>query len=207
MRSSTSKPGHVRQFEVENDAVIVRFAQRFQRGGAGFGGNDLDIVVAEQFGDAHPLGRIVFHDQQAFPPRLRILLDACERGLDALGRRGLGDKGERSARQGVLAIFVKRDDLNRNMPGQRVLLELAQHRPAQHVRQEHIERNRARLELLGKFERVGAARGHQDLEPLVAGEIHDDARVMRIVLDNEKDGIARLDLKPVVWDLLDLPFG
>jgi hypothetical protein len=45
------------------------------------------------------------------------------------------------------------------------------------------------------------------LKPFVAGEVHDDARVMRIVLDNEKDGIARLDLKAIVWNLLDLPFG
>ncbi len=71
---------------------------------------------------------------------------------------GLVTKEKAPLRQRVLAVLVERDDLHRNVPGQRVLLELAEHRPAQHVRQEHVERDRGRLELLGKIERVGAAR-------------------------------------------------
>ncbi len=41
--------------------------------------------------------------------------------------------------------------------GQRILLELAEHRPAEHVGQEDVERHRGRLELLGEIQCVGAA--------------------------------------------------
>ena len=83
------------------------------------------------------------------------------------------------------------------------LLELAEHRPAQHVGQEDIERHRGRLELLGEIERIGAAHRDQHLEALVAGEIHDDARIVRIVLDDQQDAVARLDLQPIVGNVLD----
>ena len=126
-----------------------------------------------------------------------------ERGLDALGRGRLGDERERAARQPVLAVLVERDDLHRNVPRQRVLLELAEHGPAQHVGQEHVERHRGRLELLGEVERIGAAHRDQHLEALVAGEVHDDARIVRIVLDDQQDAVARLDVEPIVGNLLD----
>ena len=122
---------------------------------------------------------------------VRVFLDARQRGFDALGGRRLGHEGERAARQRVLAVLVERDDLHRNVPGQRILLELAQHRPAQHVGQEHVERHRGRLELLGEVERIGAAHRDQHLEALVAGEVHDHARIVRIVLDDQQDGDRR----------------
>ena len=103
----------------------------------------------------------------------------------------------------MLAVFVERDDLDRNVPGQRIVLELAQHGPAEHVRQEDVERNRGRLELLGEIQRLGAARRDQHLEALVAGEIDQHARIMRIVLDDQKDGVAGFEIEPVVGDLLD----
>ncbi len=126
---------------------------------------------------------------------------------DALGGGRLGDEGECAARQRVLAVLVERDDLHRDVPRQRILLELAEHGPAQHVGQEHVERHRGRLELLGEIERVGAARGDQHLEALVAGEVQDDARVMRVVLDDQQDAVAGLDFQPVVRDVLDGALG
>ena len=126
-----------------------------------------------------------------------------KRGADAFGRRRLVDEGERAARQRVLAVLVERDDLHRNVPGQRIVLELAQHGPAEHVGQEHVERDRGRLELLGELERLGAARRDQHLEALVAGEIDQHARIMRVVLDDQQDGVAGLEIEPVVRHLLD----
>ena len=177
--------------------------QRRQRAGAGVGGDDLDVVVIEQFGDAHLLGGIVLHDQQALAPRLGVFLDLRQRRADALGRGRLVDEGERAARQRVLTVFVERDDLHRNVPRQRIVLELAQHGPAQHVRQEDVERDRGRLELLGEFERLGAAAGDQHLEALVAGQIDQHPRIMRIVLDDQEDGVSRFEIEPVVRQLLD----
>ena len=163
--------------------------------------------MAEQFADAHLLDLIVLDDQQALAPRLGKLLDARERVVDAFARRRLVDESEGAARQAMLAIFVERDDLHRNMPGERVLLELAEHVPAQHVGQEHVERYRGRLILLGEIERIVAAHRQQCLEALVAREIDQDAGVMRIVLDDQQDGVAGLDVHPVVGDRLDGALG
>ena len=161
--------------------------------------------MAEQFGDAHLLGSVVLHDQQALASGLGIFLDLRQRRADALGRRRLVDEGERTARQRMLTVFVERDDLHRNVPRQRIVLELAQHGPAQHVRQEHVERNRRRLELLGEFERLGAAAGDQHLEALVAGQIDQHPRITRIVFDDQEDAISRFEVEAVVRQLFDDP--
>ena len=207
MRSSTSKPdmsGSRRSSTTQSQACWRNDVERFA---AGPGGDDLDVVVTEQFADAHLLGLIVLDHQQSLPPRLREILDLRERFGNALARRRLGDEGEGAARKPVLAILVERDDLHRDVPGQRVLLELAQHGPAEHVGQEHVERHRRRLVLLGKIERIVAAHRDQHLEALVAGEVDQDARIVRIVLDDEQDGVARLDIQPIVRDLLDRALG
>ena len=174
-----------------------------QRVVAGPGGVDLDVVVAQQFVDADLLGRIVLDHEQPLAARPGIFLDARDRRLHAFRRRRLGDERERAARERMLAVFVQRDDLHRNVAGQRILLELAQHRPAEHVGQEHVERDRGRLELLGQIQRIDAAHRDQHLEAVIAREIHDHARVVRIVLDDQQDAVARRDIETVVRDVLD----
>ena len=204
--SSTSKPvmsGRRRSSTTQSYCCSRRLVSALA---AGAGGVDLDVVVAEQLADAHLLGRIVLDHEQPLAARLGVLLDPRDRGLDALGGGRLGDERERAARQRMLAVLVERDDLHRDVAGERILLELAQHRPAEHVGQEHVERHRGRLELLGEIERVDAAHRDQHLEAVVAREVHDDARVMRVVLDDQQDAVARLDLEPVVRDLLGRAF-
>ena len=120
---------------------------------------------------------------------------------------GLVTKENAPRARRVLAILVERDDLHGDVPRQRILLELAEHGPAEHVGQEYVERHRRRLELLGEIERVGAARGDQHLEALVAGEVQDDAGVMRVVLDDQQDAVAGLDLQPIVRDVLHGAIG
>ena len=117
--------------------------------------------MAEQLGDAQLLGLVVLDHQQPPAARLGEFLDLRERVGDAFRRRRLVDEGEGAARKPVLAVLVERDDLHRDVPGQRILLELAEHVPAQHVGQEHVERHRGRLVLLGEVERVGAAHREQ----------------------------------------------
>ena len=68
----------------------------------------------------------------------------------------------------MLAIFVQGNDLHRNMTRERILLELIEDGPAEHVGQEYVERHRIRLELLRQIERVRPARRDQDLKALVA---------------------------------------
>ncbi len=84
----------------------------------------------------------------------------------------------------MLAVLIERDDLHRDVPGGGILLQLAQHGPAQHVGQEHIERDSGRLILAGERERLGAAHRDQHLETLIMRQIGDDAGVVRVVLDD-----------------------
>src|SRR5579862_1775128 len=153
--------------------------------------------------NAHLLGLVVLDNQEALSARLRKLLDLGKRVRDAFAGRGLGDEGECTTRQSVLAILVQGDDLHRDMPGQRALLELTEHVPAQHVREENVERHCGRLILLGKIECIVAAHRQQRLETLVAREIDQGSRVVRIVLDYEQDLVAGLQIHPVIGDRLD----
>ena len=69
MRSSTSNPdmsGSRRSSTTQSKAARAAIVQRL---GAGAGGDDLDVVVAQQFADAQLLGRIVFDHQQPLAAR------------------------------------------------------------------------------------------------------------------------------------------
>ena len=46
--------------------------------------------------------------------------------------------------QAVLALVFERDDLHRNVPRGRVELEVVEHRPAEHVGQEDVQRDGGR---------------------------------------------------------------
>ena len=158
--------------------------------------------MAEQLRDAQLLRGVVFDDEQPLPPRRRVGLDLRHRRFEPFGRRRLGDERERTARQAVLAIFFERHDLHRDVARLRVLLQLAQHRPAQHVGQEDVERHRHRPVLASETQRLAAAHRDQHLEALVVGQIDQDARVVRIVFDDQQDRIVRIEIVAVVGDRL-----
>ena len=48
--------------------------------------DQIDVVVAEQLGDAELLGRVVLDDQQPLAARLRVILDPRQRRFEVLGR-------------------------------------------------------------------------------------------------------------------------
>src|SRR5204863_101533 len=79
------------------------------------GDHGVDVAVPEQLGDCQALGGVVLDDQQALAARNDKLLQAPERLLEALARRRLGDERERSARERVLAVFVHRQHLDRDV--------------------------------------------------------------------------------------------
>ena len=138
----------------------------FERLGARRGGHDLDVVVAKEFADAQLLGGVVFDDQKTLPARLARIPDLLSAASMPSRRRRLGDKGERAARQSVLTVFVQRDDLHGDMAGQRILFELTEHVPAQHVGQEHVERYRGRLVLLARSSASSPRIANSTLKPL-----------------------------------------
>ena len=85
-----------------------------------------------------------------------------------------------------LALFVDRDDLHGDVPRGRVELEVVQHGPAEHVGQVDVQRDGIGAELPGKGKARRAPGGHDHLEARVASQAQEDARLMRVVLDDEQ---------------------
>ena len=102
------------------------------------------------------------------------------------GGRRLHQVGERAVREAVLPLLLDGEHLHRDVARARVELEVVEHRPAEHVRQEDVERDRRRQVLAGEGERLLAAVGDDGLEPLAARDPQQDARVVRVVLDDQE---------------------
>ena len=92
----------------------------------------------------------------------------------------------------MLAIFVQRDDLNRNVPGLGFCLSwLSTVQPSMSGRKTSSE-TAVGLIFLRQRQRFRAPAWRQHLEALVAREIGDDARIMRIVLDDQQNLVVRV---------------
>ena len=160
--------------------------------GAGADGDDLHVVVREQFDDTLALDVVVFDDEKPFRMRCDVGLDAIERMFQILRRRRFHQIRKRSMRQSVLALLFDGEHLHRNMAGCRIQLQIVENRPAEHIRQEHIERDGRRLILSRQAQRRLAAMRDDSLESFVAGHSEQNSRVVRIVIDDEQD-IVSLD--------------
>ena len=68
----------------------------------------------------------------------------------SVGVVGLVTKENAPRDKPVLPVFVERHDVDRDVTRQRILLELAEHGPAEHVGEEDVERNGRRLILLAR---------------------------------------------------------
>ncbi len=193
--------GDVRQAQVEHDAVERLFLEHGERVGTAADRRDLDVVEADQLGDAHLLGRIVLDHQQLANARRGEFLDAVERRLQPLGGRGLVHEGERAALQAVLALFLDGEDLHRDVTRRGVALQLVEHRPAEHVRQEHVERDRRRAMLAREAQAFHAGLGDDRLELRVAREVEQHLRVVRIVFDDQQHAVLGLQILAIVVEL------
>src|SRR5262245_13980263 len=94
----------------------------------GFGRNDIDIIVAQQFLDAEPFCSVVLDDQQPPLARLRVIFDSAKVCVQFLSGGRLAQESKCAARQRMLAVFIERDDLYWNVARERVLLQLAKNR-------------------------------------------------------------------------------
>ena len=121
-------------------------------------------------------------------------LDALERVSEPVGRRRLVHEGERAALETVLALLLDRQDLHRDVARRGVLLQLVEHRPAEHVRQEHIQRDRGRTVLARERQAFRAVLRDDGLEAVVARQIQQHPRVVRIVFDDEQHPIVGLQV-------------
>ena len=196
------EPAHVGQAQVEYDAVEGSRMQGLQRFRAGTDGEQFDVVVSQQFDDGLPLDVVVLDHEQSFHAGFDKRLDAFECGFHAIGRRGLDEIGEGAVGQTVDAAFVHAGDLHGNVARGRVEFELVEHRPAEHVGKVDVEDDRRGPELFGQGETQRALVGDDALESAVARQIQKDARIVRVVLDDQQHHIAFGDRIAIVDDRL-----
>ena len=113
---------------------------------------------------------------------------------------GLVRKSMAPEPEAALPVLLDRDDVDRDVPGGRVVLEPVEDGPAVRVGQPEIERDGGRLVLPGQRQRPVGALGHEPLEAPVARQVEQDLGEGGIVLDDEQDPVAGLDGAPVVAD-------
>ena len=82
-------------------------------------------------------------------------------------------------------IVVEGEHLHRNVSCARILLEMVEDGPAEHVGQEDIEGDGGGIVFAREGESFGAGHGGEDFESLVVGQVSDDAGVVLIVFDDQ----------------------
>ncbi len=128
-------------------------------------------------------------------------VDAAEGLVERfLGLDRLGQDAHRAQAQGALGFLVGGDDLDRDVARHVVVLEAHEDAPAVDVGEVDVERDRIGAALARQVERGGAARRDQGFEVVLVREVHEDADEVRIVLDNQQDAIAELDVSAVVGE-------
>jgi len=116
---------HVRQAEVDDGTVEGVLSEGLEGGDACVDDGDLDVVMGQQLDDAQPGSLVVFHDQEPLASGDGVLLDPGQAGLQGIGRRGLGHEREGAARETVLLVLFESNDLHRDVPRGRIVLQLA----------------------------------------------------------------------------------
>ena len=125
----------------------------------------------------------------------------------SLGRDRLDHVGEGAVGQPVLPLLFERNDLNGNVPGLRIQLEVVQDCPPKHVGQEDVEGNRSRDVFEREIQRLFSSRRHDAFESLVPSQPQQDPRIVRIVFDDEDRKLAVLYGVPVVGDFFFADHG
>ena len=146
------------------------------------------------------LGWIVLHDQQTLAARTGILLDLPQRFHDLRGVVGFVTNEKRAARQSMMPVFIQGEHLHGDMARARILLQVVEHGPTQHVGEEDVERNGSGMIFAGQGEGLRAIIATRTLKPL-SWQDRKDARIVRIVFDDQQHGIVGLQIRSIVGNL------
>ena len=101
---------------------------------------NFNVIVTQQFDDALALDLVVFNDQQAAPARLRVFDTRSKAFFSSPVVAGLMRYEKCAVPEALQALLLDADDLYRDMPRRGILFQMVQHGPAEHIRQENIER-------------------------------------------------------------------
>ena len=112
------------------------------------------------------------------------MFDFVERPRQGISIFRLGDKSQRTLRQGGGRIGFDADNVNWDMPRREVDFQPIQYAPAIHIWQVQIQSNRSGLEVAHHRQGSRAALGHHAFKPFFVGQIQQDPCIGRIILDN-----------------------
>src|SRR5579871_563939 len=101
-----------------------------------------------------------------------------------------------------MPVFIEGEHLHGNMPRGRILFQMVEHGPTQHVWQEYIQRYCSWTELASEGQCFSATHGNKYLEALIVGEIAQHACIMRIILDYQQHVIAWLQIVAIIFNAL-----
>ena len=121
--------------------------------------------------------------------------------LEALLRDRLLEEGDRAGLERVLAAVARRDDVHRNVPRLRMVLQAVENDPAVHHRQLHVEDDRVGLVLVRERKARVAPNRDDALEAAVARDLELGPREIWIVFDDQHDAVSVLDVVAVVADV------
>src|SRR5712671_2818121 len=192
--------GHVRQPQVEDDAIEALIAHELQRLRPRRRGHDFDILVVEHPDHGLTFDIVIFDDQQPPGARCREFLYAIEGRHQPLCRWLLDKICEGAVGKAVLTLFLQSNDLHRNVTRSGIELELVQNGPAEHVGKEYIQRDSRGTKLSSKRKTHGSFQRYDSLETVIACEVEQDAGVVWIVFDDQQHGIAINNLVTIVFD-------
>src|SRR5690606_29233373 len=188
--------------QVQHHAVKGIDPQLLQALGGGTRAHRLNIARTQQKSQALQLGLVVLDDQDLAhtlgQPHLKLLQRIGE--LVALDR--LQHVADRAIGERHLRVVARRDDMNGDVAGTHIALQSIKDGEAGMVRQSHIEHNRMGQVLAGEQYAFLRRLCHQALEAQFMGEIDQNAREIRIILDGEDNAAAAAQMFAVIVYLL-----
>ena len=194
---------HLRQAEVEHDAVEAPGPHGAEGLLGAAGGGDVDVVAAEQLDDAAPLVLVVLHDEQAAAAAADEAHQVVQHRVEVSLRAGLVYVAARPLRQGAVhPLLGDRDDLNRDVTHGRVVLEPVEDRPAVHARQGDVKGDGVGLEVARQGEAGLPTGRHDDLEAAGSGAAHECDGEGGVVVDHQQRDVAGEDRGAVIGDSL-----
>ncbi len=197
---------HVRQLEVDDHAVVDVGAQQVQGrlGEADVG--DLDVIVADQAGNAVALQVVVFHQQHTLDLLGQLGFQAREHVLELFTGGGLHRVTDGAHVHGGFDAVFHGNHMHRDMAGVGVFLEALQHGQPGMVGQAHVQQDRIGDVFLGEAVALVRAMGHQAVVAQLMSEVEEDTREVRLVFHHQDAACGERGFVAVVGETRD-PFG
>src|SRR6266702_45910 len=105
----------------------------------------------------------------------------------------------------MIPVFIQRQHLNWDVSGTWILFQMIKNRPAQHVRQEHVQRNGGGMEFSSQAEGYRSLRRIEGLEGLVMREVRKEPSIMHVIFNDQQDSIAWFQNIPIVRKMFFYP--